>query len=142
MSTEENKAMCRRVIDELINKGNLAVADEVMASNYVYHFPMYEVKGPEGFKELIGMMRNAFPDLNATIDELIAEGDTVAARFTLRGTFKGEMMGNAPTGKQLTFPEAVFIRFENGKEVEATPYANMASFFEQLGISPPGGQGG
>jgi steroid delta-isomerase-like uncharacterized protein len=137
MPAEKNKAMVRRVIDELINKGNLEVADEVMAPNYVYHFPMYEVKGPQGFKDLIGMMRNAFPDLNGTIDELIAEGETVAARFTLRGTFKGEMMGIAPTGKKLVFPEAVFVRFENGKEVEATPYANMLSFNEQLGITPP-----
>ena len=136
MPAEENKAVVHRVIEEVINKGNLEVADEVMASNYVYHFPMGEVNGPGGFKELIGMMRNAFPDLNITVDDLIAEGETVAARFTMRGTFKGEMMGIAPTGKQFTFPEAVFIRFENGKEAEATPYANMASFFEQLGVNP------
>jgi len=81
------------------------------------------------------MMRTAFPDLHVTIEDLIAEGDTVAARFTMRGTFKGEMMGTAPTGSQLTFPDAVFIRFKSGKEVEATAYANMLSFNEQLGIS-------
>jgi steroid delta-isomerase-like uncharacterized protein len=135
MSTEENKAIVRRVIDELVNKGNLAVADEVLASSYIYHFPTHDIKGTEGFKEFIGMMRKAFPDLHVTIEDLRAEGDTVAARFTMRGTFKGELMGNAPTGRQLTFPEAVFIRFENGKEVEATAYANMLSFNEQLGIS-------
>ena len=137
MSAEENKAVVRRVIDELINKGNLEVADEVMANDYVYHFHLFEVNGPEGFKELIGTMRNAFPDLNINIDDLIAEGDTVAARFTMRGTFKGEMMGIAPTGKQFSFPEAVFIRFEGGKEVEVTPYGNMISFFEQLSANPP-----
>ena len=135
MSTEENKATVRRVIDELVNKGNLAVADEVLAGNYIYHFPTHDIKGPEGFKEFIAMMRTAFPDLHVTIEDLIAEGDTVAARFIMRGTFKGEMMGTAPTGRQLTFPEAVFIRFESGKEVEATAYANMLSFNEQLGIS-------
>jgi steroid delta-isomerase-like uncharacterized protein len=135
MSTEENKSTVRRVIEELVNKGNLAIADEVLASNYIYHFPTHDIKGPEGFKEFISSMRTAFPDLHVTINDLIAEHDTVAALFTMRGTFKGELMGIAPTDRQLTFPEAVFIRFENGKEVEATAYANMLSFNEQLGIS-------
>ena len=61
----------------------------------------------------------------------------VASVFTLHGIFKGELMGMAPTGKQLNFTEAVFVRFEGGKEVEATPYANMLSFYQQLGINPP-----
>jgi steroid delta-isomerase-like uncharacterized protein len=135
MSTEENKAVVRRAIDEVVNKGDLVVADEILASNYIYHFPTHDIEGPEGFKEFIGMMRTAFPDLHVTIEDLIAEGDTVAARFTMRGTFKGELMGMAPTGKKLVFPEVVIIRFENGKEVEATAYANMLSFNEQLGIS-------
>ena len=135
MSTEENKATVRRIINELVNKGNLAIADEVLANNYIYHFPTHDIKGPEGFKEFIGMMRTAFPDLHVTIEDLIAERETVAARFIMQGTFKGELMGIAPTGKKLSFPEAVFIRFENGKEVEATAYGNMLSFNEQLGIS-------
>ena len=135
MSTEENKATVRRVIEELVNKGNLAIADEVLASNYIYHFPTHDIEGPEGFKEFIGMMRTAFPDLHVTIEDLIAEGDKVAARVIMQGTFKGEMMGISPTGRQLSFPEAVFVRFENGKEVEATAYGNMLSFNEQLGIS-------
>lgn len=135
MSTEENKAVVRRAIDEVVNKGDLAVADEILASNYVYHFPTHDIEGPEGFKEFINMMRGAFPDLHVTIEDLIAEGDTVAACFTMRGTFKGELMGMAPTGKNIVFPEVVIIRFENGKEVEATAYANMLSFNEQLGIS-------
>lgn len=134
MSTEENKEIVRRVISEVVNKGNLAVAEEVLAENYIYHFPTHDINGINGFKEFIGAMRTAFPDLNVTIEDLVAEGDTVAARFTMRGTFKGELMGNAPTGKKLVFPEAVFIRFQNGKEVEATAYANMISFNTQLGI--------
>ena len=135
MSTEENKAIVRRVIDEMVNNGDLGVADEVLSSDYIYHFVTHDIQGPEGLKEFISMMRTAFPDLHVTIEDLIAEGDTVAARFIMRGTFKGELMGMAPTGKQLAFPEAVFIRFEGGKEVEATAYGNMLSFNEQLGIS-------
>ena len=135
MSTEENKAIVSRVINEMVNKGNLAGVDEVLDENYIYHFPTHDIKGPEGFKEFVAMMRKAFPDLNVTIEELIAEDNRVAVRVTMRGTFKGELMGIAPTGRKLTFPEAVFIRFENGKEVEATAYGNMLLFNEQLGIS-------
>ena len=135
MSTEENKAVVRRVIEEVVNEGNLELVDEVLASDYIYHFPTHDIKGPEGFREFVTMMRGVFPDLHVTIDDIIAEGDTVAVRVTMRGTFKGEMMGNAPTGKRLEFPEAVFVRFEDGKEVEATAYGNMLSFNEQLGIS-------
>ena len=135
MSTEKNKAIVSRVINEMVNKGNLAGVDEVLDENYIYHFPTHDIKGPEGFKEFVAMMRKAFPDLNVTIEELIAEDNRVAVRVTMRGTFKGELMGITPTGRKLTFPEAVFIRFENGKEVEATAYGNMLLFNEQLGIS-------
>ena len=134
MSAEENKEIVRRVIDEIVNKGELSLADEVLASDYVYHFPTHDIKGPEGFKEFVTTMRTAFPDLNVTIEDLIAEGDNVAARVIMQGTFKGELNGIAPTGRKLTFQEAVFVRFENGMEVEATAYGNMASFNEQLGL--------
>ena len=68
---------------------------------------------------------------------MVAEGNIVAARFIVTGTFKGEMMGIAPTGKQLNIVEAIFIRFENGKEVEATPTVDQLTMYQQLGVSPP-----
>ncbi|MGD9160351.1 MAG: ester cyclase [Desulfobacteraceae bacterium] len=134
MSAEKNKEIVRRVIDEIVNKGDLSLVDEVLASNYVYHFPTHDINGPEGFKEFVTTMRAAFPDLHVTIEDLIAEGDKVAARVIMRGTFKGELNGIAPTGRKLAFLEAVFVMFENGREVEATAYGNMMSFNEQLGI--------
>jgi steroid delta-isomerase-like uncharacterized protein len=137
MSTEKNKAAIRRFIEEAVNKGNLAVLDEIMAPDYVYH-SFQEVKGAEGMKQFITMMRTTFPDLHITIDDMVAEGDMVAYRFTLRGTFKGEMMGMAPTGKQAAFPEAHFVRFVSGKAVEETPYADMLTLYQQLGVKPPG----
>ena len=134
MSTEENKEIVRRVIDEIVNKGDLSLADKVLAGNYIYHFPTHDIHGPEGFKEFVTSMRRAFPDLHVDIVDLIAEGDKVAVRVLMQGTFKGELNGIAPTGKKLTFPEAVFVRFENGREVEATAYGNMKVFNEQLGL--------
>lgn len=135
MSAEENKEIVRQVINEVVNKGDLSLADKVLAKNYVYHFPTHDIHGPEGFKEFVTTMRTAFPDLHVTIEEIMAEGEKVAARVIMRGTFKGELMGIAPTGKKLEFQEAVFVRFENGREVEAKAYGNMKSFNEQLGIS-------
>ena len=134
MSVEENKEIVRRVIDDIVNKGDLSLVDEVLASNYVYHFPTHDINGPEGFKEFVTTMRTAFPDIHVTIEDIIAEGDRVAVRVVMRGTFKGELNGIAPTGRKLVFPESVFVRFESGKEVEATAYGNMSSFNEQLGI--------
>jgi len=137
MSVEENKAMVRRIIEEAVNKGNLAVIDDIMAPNYVYHFPGMEIKGPDGFRQFATTMRTAFPDLNITINEIIGEGNLVASRLTLRGTLKGEFMGQAPTGRKMEFPEAVFVLFEGGKEVEARPYMDTHDMFEQLGLNPP-----
>lgn len=139
MSAEENKAMIRRMTEEVTNKGNLAVADEIMAPTYVSHTSERELKGPEGFKQYLATMRAAFPDIHSTIDGIVAEGDIVASHYTMRGTFKGEYMGMAPTGKQFTIKTAVFHRFEGGKEVEAWIYSDSLSFFKQVGIKPPVG---
>ena len=140
MSTEENKAMIRRVWEEVPNKGDLSVADEIMATNYVYHGTGgQEIKGPEGFKQLITMYRNAFSDLHVTVEDMVAEGDMVASRYTMRGTFKGDLMGIAPTGKQFTITTATFSRFEGGTEVEAWGCADTLAMMQQLGVVPPTG---
>ena len=85
------------------------------------------------------MLRNAFPDYHSTIDDMVAEGDTVAIRFTIRGTFNGEMMGMAPTGRQINMPEAYFFRFEGGKVVATLGFRDSLTMFQQLGVSPPTG---
>jgi len=140
MSTEENKAIIRRNWEEAFNKGNLAVADEIMAPNYIYHGPGgQELKGPEGFKQLVTMFRTAFPDLRATVEDMFAEGDKVAHRATIRGTHKGDLMGIAPTGKQVTVSATVISRFAGGKEVEAWANIDMLAMYQQLGVAPPGG---
>jgi steroid delta-isomerase-like uncharacterized protein len=139
MSIEENKTKARRIIEEALNKGNLAVLDEIIAPNYVYHSTQRDVNGPEGLKQFFTMLRAVFPDVNVTIEDMVAEGDIVAYRFILKGTFKGEYMGIPPTGKQMAFPEAHFIRFEGGMEVEEINYADSLTLYQQLGIRPPMG---
>ena len=134
--------MLRRVVEEAFNKGNLAVVDELIAPNYVFHVPGNEVKGPEGFKQYVTMMRTAFPDVHVTLEDMIGEGDKVATRATLRGTHKGDLMGIAPTGKQFTTTGFDIIRFAGGKEVEAFGAADMLAMYQQLGVMPPIGPGG
>lgn len=138
MSTEEvNKESVRR-LNEAVNKGDFSYLSEFFAPNYVFHTTT-EVKGPEGIKQEFANMRTAFPDYHEKIEHVVAEGDLVAVFYTLTGTFKGELAGIAPTGKKFSMPIAVLARFENGKQVEAWPYMDALTFYQQLGVSPPTG---
>jgi steroid delta-isomerase-like uncharacterized protein len=139
MSVEENKAKQRRVWEEAFNKGNLEILSELFAPSYHVTSPLgMEITGPEGFKQQLAMMRTAFPDLHCTIDDMFAEGNKVVTRFTMTGTFKGEMMGIPPTGKNLTLPGIVITHWENGKEIEAWENFDTLSYYRQLGIPIPG----
>jgi steroid delta-isomerase-like uncharacterized protein len=140
MSVEKNKTNIRRHVEELWNKGDLAVADKIISPDYVYHNPLGEFKGPEGFKQMVAMELKSFPDIHFTIDDMVAEGDKVAVRYTFTGTFKGDFAGMAPTGKGFKMTAAFFYRFKDGKQVEALPFADNLTFYQQLGISPPPGQ--
>jgi len=138
MSTEENKVGQRRVWEEVFNEGNLEIIPEFFAPSYSFHSPLgIDVKGPEGFKQIVAMMRTALPDVHITIDDMFAEGDRVATRFTFAGTFKGEMMGIAPTGKKATVAGIVITRWESGKEVEAWESLDTLAYYQQLGIPIP-----
>jgi predicted ester cyclase len=97
-SAEENKALARHVIEEMFHNGNLEVADEHIAPDYVSHDPAMpeNIRGPEGFKEYVGVYRTAFPDLHIEIEDQIADGDKVATRWTGAGTHEGEACGHRP----------------------------------------------
>ena len=139
MSTEENKAVLRRNL-EIFNKGNLEIADETIATNYILHGPAgQEYNGPEGFKQMITMYRTAFPDFHVTIEDMVAEGDKLAHRIILQGTHKGDLMGIAPTGKQVTLSAITISHFAGGKEVEAWSNSDLLDMYQQLGIAPPMG---
>ena len=138
---ESNKAIVQRMIDEVMNNQNMAVIDELFAADYIMHDPAWpmEIKGPDGFKQWAGAMLEPFFSNSNITGEMTAEGDKVAMRMTFTGTHTGDLMGMAPTAKQVTQTEAYFFRFEGGNEVEALPFTDMLTFFQQLGISPPTG---
>jgi steroid delta-isomerase-like uncharacterized protein len=142
MSTEENKALSRRLIEEVWNQGKLAVIDELVAPNYVDHDPTGPIHGPEGFKQFVSMYLTAYPDTHFTIEDQIAEGDTVVTRWTARGTHKGPLMGIPPTGKQVTVTGISIGRVVNGKTVEGWSNYDTLGMMQQLGVVPAPGQPG
>lgn len=143
MSTEANKAVIRRIYEEVFNKGNLAAVDEVIAADYVYNGPGgRNVRGLAGFRELVTAFRAAFPDVCITVENMIAEGDYVAHRVSITGTHQGDLRGIAPTGKRVNLTTNTFSRFAGGKEAEVWEEADALSLLQQLGVAPPTGQPG
>ena len=145
MSTEANKAIARRFLEEIFSKGNLAVADEIIAPDHVNGGPGALPglpPGPEGSKQLVMVYRNAFPDVQLTIDEQIAEGDKVMTRWTAHGTHKGELAGIPPTGKSATVTGVGVDRIVNGKIVESWGTFDQFGMLQQLGVIPKPGQSG
>ena len=143
MSTETNKAVVRRFLVEMFSQGKLAVADEIVAPEHVDRGPGTVPglpPGPEGTKMFVTVYRNAFPDVQFTIDEQIAEGDKVVTRWTARGTHKGELAGIQPTGKSSTVTGMTVDRFMNGKVVESWGIFDQFGMLQQLGVIPAPGQ--
>ena len=138
----ENKTLVRRWVKDIWSKGNLAVADEIVASNYANHDPAGPMpeSGLEGFKKHVTTYRTAFPDLALTVDDILAEGNKVTVRWTARGTHKGTLMGIPPTGKQVTLTGISVIRTTGGKVAEQWVTWDTLGMMQQLGAIPPLGQ--
>jgi len=137
--SEENKALCRRLVEEGWNKHNLALLDELYADCVYYNPATGEIKG-EALKQFLASMLAAFPDIRFTIEDLVAEGDKVVTRWSCTGTHRGEFMGLAPTGKQLTPSALDIFRIVEGKVVEERVELDTLGFFQQLGAVPPLGK--
>lgn len=141
MSAEENKAIVRRLFEELWNQGKLDVADEIFATDYIFHEPVAgEVRGPEGFKQFVSMYRIAFPDLQFRIEDQIAEGDKIVTRWTATGTHKGELMGISPTSVQVTVTGIGIAHTDGDKIVEFWDNYDALGMLQQLGVVPPLGE--
>lgn len=141
MSAEQNKAKIRYYFEEVWNKGNLDAVDEVVAANLVDHnVPPGLPPGSEGYKVFVGLFRTAFPDMNITVEDLLADGDKVIARFTSRGTHQGDLMGIPPTGKSITVTGISIDRFEGEKYVESWMEFDQLSMMQQLGVIPAAGE--
>ena len=131
---EANRELMTRFIDEVWNKGNLDVADEIFHPEASSPSAPTLPPGPDGVKVIAGMFRSAFPDYWMRIDHMVAEDDRVAARFTQGGTHQGELFGIAPTGKTVEFTETGILRVADGKVVESWYDVDMAGMMQQLGV--------
>ena len=137
MSTEENKALVRREYEQGVNKRDFALLEEVLASDYIGHFPgIPPLQGIESYRQFTTCFFIAFPDLQATIEDLIAEGDKVAVRQTWRGTHTGNFQGISPTGKQVTFTSLEVYHIAGGKLAEEWVELDMLGLMQQLGAIP------
>jgi len=137
MSVEENKALIRRLIEEVWNNGNLALVDELLVTDYVFHDPTgMDLHGLDEYKQRVSSIRNAFPDLHFTIDDVIAEGDKVVHRWSLSATHKREFRGIKPTGKKVTIWAIGIERIADGKFVETWERYDTLGLMRQLGVIP------
>ena len=139
MSVEENKAVVRREFEEIFNhRGNLDAAEEIYAPNYVGHEPAFgDIQGVESAKQFAASYREAFPDLQSTIEDQVAEGDKVVTRFTSRGTHQGESEDfGPPTGNRIEVTGITFEQFADGKIVEDWTNFDALGLMQQLGLVP------
>jgi steroid delta-isomerase-like uncharacterized protein len=143
MSTDQNKALVRQLMEEAFNRGNISLVDESFAPDFVEHeeLPPGIPPGREGVKQLTTMFRSAFPNFKVTFDDVIAEGDKVVVRSTWSGTHKGEFMGIPPTGKSVSFGVIDIIRIAGGKFVEHWGQMDSMGMMQQLGVIPAPGEG-
>ena len=141
MSTESNKALVRRLADEVQNRGNIAAVDEIAAPTFVNHSaPPGVPSDREGVKQLTLLFRTAFPNGRMIIEDMIAEGDRVATRKTFRGTHQGAFIGLPPTGKPVAIGLIDIVRVVDGRVVEHWNAVDNLGLLQQLGVLQPPGQ--
>lgn len=133
----DSKAIMQRFV-QFINTADEKLAKELVSESAVFHVPgsPEPMRGPSGYLAIIGMMRSGFPDIQWTLEELVSEGDKVAARFVMNGTHKGTFFGVPPTGKEIKVRASNFYKFSNGQIIEEYGQPDMLSLLQQIGVVP------
>jgi predicted ester cyclase len=133
---EQNKAIFRAIPEKVVNTGNLDAADQYFAQDFVDHTtPAGLPNGLAGFKAYITRLRSAFPDLHLTVEDVVAEGETVVVRATARGTMTGDFLEMKATGKTATWTEIHIGRLADGKVVEHWATIDQLGMLQQLGLA-------
>src|SRR5262245_28806854 len=137
MSVTENKSLVRRYY-EMWNRWDFALADELIAEDISFRGSLgVEVRGREGFRGYMRAVRAALPDFHNHIEELIAEGDKVAARLTYTGTHRGELFGVRPTGRQVSYAGVAIFRIVAGRIIEGWVLGDVHGLVQQLSDAGP-----
>lgn len=137
-TTDQNKAIARRWSEELWSRGNLAVADEIIAPDYERHDPgdPFPARGPQDVKRIVMMLRSMLPDFRIQVESIIAEGDFVVSRYTATATDTAGYMGMPATGKSIRTAAIQIFRFKDGKIVESWAARDDLGTLKQLGHLP------
>jgi steroid delta-isomerase-like uncharacterized protein len=134
MRAEEQLKDAYRQIIDAISRGDAEGLDELMAPEIVDHNPIpNQAPGRDGFKQWMAASRTAFPDMHGTVEDVIAEGDRVAARTTWHGTHRGEFVGVGATGRRVSFSAFHLVRFSQDRAVEWWGTADLLKVLQQLG---------
>ena len=139
MSLEENKTLARRWSEEIWGKGDQATMDEILAADFTFNYPS-GILPPgvsldrEGYNQIVSMGITPFADVSCQAEDMVAEGDKVAVRWTWKGRHTGESMGVAPTGKQVTVTGISILRIVGGMIVEERGEQDNLGMMQQLGI--------
>jgi steroid delta-isomerase-like uncharacterized protein len=144
MSLEENKALLRRIPEEIWSKGDMAAADAVLSSDFVNHNPAFgHPPTRDGYKQTVAAFRQAFPDLAMTVEDILAEDDKVTVRFRVIGTQHGTFGAFSASGRPVDFTGTGTARVQDGQIVELWVNGDLLGLLQQLGatITPPGQQG-
>ena len=138
MTTAESNKLLMHRFTEFINTASEILAVELISPDAIFHVPGRSdpMRGPAGYLAIIGMMRGGFPDIQWTLEEMIAEEDKVAARFTMRGTHRGAFFGVPPTGKQIVVQAMNFYRLAGGQFVEERGQPDLFGLFQQIAAAP------
>jgi steroid delta-isomerase-like uncharacterized protein len=131
--SEQNKTLARRWFEDLFSRGDLAAANEILSAEFVDHLTHEDERGPEELKHYVSIYRSAFPDIQDTVEDIVAEGDKVVVRWKSSGTHQGEFMGVAPTGRHVTFTGMRLFRIADNKIVESWVNIDERGLQEQLG---------
>jgi steroid delta-isomerase-like uncharacterized protein len=132
----QNKAIVRRLVEEVINRGDTRLLTALVADDHVHHDLTGDVYGPEGVGLVVAEARAAFPDLQVSLDDLIADGDRVVRRFTVRGTHGGRYMAVPATGRRVEVSGIGIDRLDGGKLVESWINLDVLGLLLQLGVVP------
>lgn len=138
MSGESNRAVVRRFIDEVFNRGNLSVAQEVLTDDYVHQDPATGElgSGQDGLEKMVAFYREAFPDFQISLEDQIATEDRVVERWTGRGTHRGTLMGISATNRTIEATGISIHRLVGGKIAETWTCFDTAGLLRQLGAIP------
>ena len=137
MPVQDNEAIVRRFLDQAYNKGNLAIGDELLDNDCVFHALPRTIKGIEEWKKYASAFLSAFPDdLQITVEDFFATGDKVAARWTAQGTNKGQLRGIAPTGKEVRWLGVALYYFSDSKIKEVWGLNDVFGMMQQIGAIP------